>query len=235
MGIVSFGGGVTGIRGSVAGVTFGNSRSGPTIRRRQKPVFPRTDVQGFRNSTLAVVAQYWRDQLAAGDRTNWETLAAATNFTNSLGQTYQISGIALFIRSMTVMQISDQAITNVAPMVATEAAPDLTIDSVAAGVVRVATWPNYVLLPAGRLNYFVSAPTSIAQAHDPTSFTFQLSHTLSSFAVLPRPLVLTPPPASGTHIYLRFKILRLFPFPIPPPNGGRGVVSFELIRDVVVA
>ena len=233
MAIVTFGPIVDGARGSIAGVTFGNSRSGPTARRRQKPVFPRSEVQGRRNAMLGLVAQRWRDDLSAATRADWATLADVTDFTNSLGETYQVQPNALFIRSATNLELANITWDNTAPLDATEDAPDLTLDSGAAGTIRVATWPNLVTSPNGGLLIYLSAVLPDSQTQIPTAYTLIAFIPVGSFAALP--FIIASPPTSlpTSHYFLRFVVVRTGQAGGEPTQARRGQTSFEHFADVI--
>lgn len=232
---IIFGPVITGARGSIGAVTFSNSRSGPTARRRQKPVFPRTVLQGQRNAALGVVAQRWRDTLTPTNRTNWATLALATNFTNSLGQTYQIQPNALYIRSAAALEMGGVTWDNTAPLAATEVAPDLTLDTGAAGTIRVATWPNLVTSPNGGLLVFLSAVVTASQTRIPTSYTLQSFIPVGSFTALPFIILQPPVTVSGAHYFVRFTVVRTGQGGGEPTQARRGQLSFEHFADVTTA
>lgn len=99
MALILPGGGVTDIRGSIAGTTFSRNAGGNYIRARTKPVNPNTSRQQTVRAVMAFLATYWRDTLSAADRTAWASYAASTSWLNALGQTIKLSGQQMFVRS----------------------------------------------------------------------------------------------------------------------------------------
>jgi len=93
MAIVSFGAPITGIRGSIGGITYSGNKSGPYAKLWAKGSNVRTPPQSVDRLLLASLAARWRT-LDAGDRADWDTFAAdpAQELTNSLGEPYYISG-----------------------------------------------------------------------------------------------------------------------------------------------
>jgi len=52
---------------------------------------------------MAFLWTVWKNELAQADRDDWQTLADATTFTNSLGQTYHPAAWPLFLRANSVL------------------------------------------------------------------------------------------------------------------------------------
>ena len=98
MAIVKLGPVVTGIRGSLGGVVFSNSRGGPYCRSSYKPVNPRTALQSDCRNFISWVPGLWRG-LTVEQQEAWATYAAlpAQALTNSLGETYYASGYNWFL------------------------------------------------------------------------------------------------------------------------------------------
>lgn len=97
MAIVKLGPIVTGIRGSLGGVVFSNSRGGPYCRASYRPVNPRSELQSNRRNFLTSIPLLWRS-LSNEQQQAWATYAAlpAQALTNSLSETYYASGYNWF-------------------------------------------------------------------------------------------------------------------------------------------
>lgn len=93
MAILAFGAPVTGIRGSIGGITYSANKSGPYAKLWAKGANVRTPPQSVDRLLLASLAARWRT-LDPGDRADWDTFAADPDqeLTNSLGEGYYISG-----------------------------------------------------------------------------------------------------------------------------------------------
>jgi hypothetical protein len=102
MALVKFGGGITGMSGSIAGSTFARNRFGNYIRPRTKPVNPKSTTQHTIRGCMAYLADLWHSTLVAGERTAWSTYAAAVTVKNRLGETVYLTGFNMFIRSNSV-------------------------------------------------------------------------------------------------------------------------------------
>lgn len=115
MALIQLGGGVTDIRGSIAGNTFSKSKAGNIIRARRKPVNPRSNLQSTRRANTAYLATYWSKTLTAQQRADWRAYAAGTVWTNKLGQTIEIGGNAAFMRLNTLFLIAGFGVWAPAP------------------------------------------------------------------------------------------------------------------------
>lgn len=115
MALVKLGGGVTDIRGSMAGNTFSRCAGGNYVRARTKPVNPKASMQNARRSAIAYIAKWWSDQLSEQQRTDWRAYAAATSWTNRLGEAIEINGLAAFIRLNTYQRLIPSALIEEAP------------------------------------------------------------------------------------------------------------------------
>ncbi len=113
--VVMLGGGVTDIRGSIAGTTFSRSKSGNIARSRKKPVNPRSPLQITRRANAAWLATYWSKKLTEQQRTDWRAYATGTSWTNKLGQSITIGGNAAFMRLNTFALLTDIPIIAAAP------------------------------------------------------------------------------------------------------------------------
>lgn len=98
MALIKFGGGVTDARGAMGGTVFSRGRGGNYMRQNRKPINPRTPTQTTRRANMAYLAKYWSDALTEQQRTDWRAYAAATGWTNKLGEAITINGNAAFAR-----------------------------------------------------------------------------------------------------------------------------------------
>ncbi len=98
MALVQFGGGVTDMRGAIAGTVFSRGAGGNIARSRTRPVNKRSTLQTARRANAAYLAKYWSNTLTAQQRADWRAYAAGTTWTNKLGQTIEINGLAAFLR-----------------------------------------------------------------------------------------------------------------------------------------
>lgn len=99
MALVKFGGGITEMRGSIAGNTYARNRFGGYARARTKPVNPRSPRQTAARISIMYLAEQWRESpMTDAKRTAWEVYAASVNWQNMLGETVHLTGYNHFIR-----------------------------------------------------------------------------------------------------------------------------------------
>lgn len=115
MALVKLGGGVTDIRGSIGGNTFSRCAGGNYMRARTKPVNPRAPTQNARRSTVAYLTKRWSNALTEQQRTDWRAYAASTTWTNKLGESIAINGLAAYLRLNAVLLLSLAAPVDDAP------------------------------------------------------------------------------------------------------------------------
>lgn len=99
MALIKFGGGITEMRGSIAGNVYSRNRYGAYARARTVPINPNTALQQAVRATLAVLTVRWSQTLTAVQRTAWNLYAANVTMTNKLGEAINLSGFNHYIRS----------------------------------------------------------------------------------------------------------------------------------------
>ena len=112
---ILLGGGVTDIRGSIGGTTFARGAGGNIARARVKPVNPRSALQVERRAQVAFLTKEWSSTLTDQQRADWRAYAAGTTWTNKLGQTIEINGLAAFLRLNTLLLIIGEPVRAAAP------------------------------------------------------------------------------------------------------------------------
>lgn len=142
MAIIQFGDIITGMRGSVGGATYGNSRSGFTKRNKPIPTQPVSSERGLARGLLAFWQGQWRT-LTDTERAAWN--AATANFprVNSLGITYYLTGINLFSAfNINLALANETAITAPpAPFSFPSFVPDVGSNSVAGSSMLLSVTP----------------------------------------------------------------------------------------------
>lgn len=121
---VTFGAGVSGIRGSVGGATFSGNKSGPYVRLRSKGSNPRSMSQQPVRSSLSRLGADWRG-MTQSLRDDWDSYAAlpAQELTDSLGESYYASGWNWFCNINQNRSTTGQLSTTAVPTAAVPAAP----------------------------------------------------------------------------------------------------------------
>lgn len=115
MALVKFGGGIAALSGSIGGTTFARSKAGAYARQWTKPVNPRSALQMARRSNVAWLSTYWSKTLTEQQRTDWRAYATGTTWTNKLGETITINGLAAFLQLNVLQRLIPSVIIPDAP------------------------------------------------------------------------------------------------------------------------
>lgn len=100
------------ISGSINGTTFSRNAGGAYARNRSLPTNPGTDRQDNVRTSLASLAQAWRDTLDDGQRALWRNYGQNLSVTNRLGDTIKLSGIAAYQR-VNLFRMSTLGLTSI--------------------------------------------------------------------------------------------------------------------------
>ncbi len=159
MAIAKFGSIVTGMRGSIAGVTYGMWRGIPVVSRKRRPVRRHGYEQGVIRSTLSFCARYWQT-LTNLQRSSWEDYANQHPRTNSLGDTFTLTALQQFISLNTVaLRLGGfGALQDDAPIIIPPASVASLVlsDGLADGVITATVTMNGVGLATDFLEIWVS-------------------------------------------------------------------------------
>lgn len=168
MALIKFGGGITEMRGSIAGNVFARNRYGAYVRSRTKPINPNSVMQGLVRSAMSAVTEYWNTTLTAAQRTAWATYASAVAMKNKLGETVYLSGFNHFVRGNATRSRLNLDIVSDGPTELTLPAKDTTIAVTASVATQKVTvdfdnaqsWAN---VADGHLCLFVGVPQMVTR------------------------------------------------------------------------
>jgi len=104
MALIKFGGGITEMRGSIAGNVYSRNRYGAYARSRTKPINPNSGLQQAVRSSLAFLTDRWSQTLNAAQRTAWNLYGSNVVMTNKLGESINLSGFNHYIRSNSILK-----------------------------------------------------------------------------------------------------------------------------------
>jgi len=121
MAIVKFGGGVAGIRGTLAGNVYTANGNGAYVRPWSRVHNPKTLYQTINRLSVSLLPSAWRD-LSSGDRADWNAYGVAHPLTNKLGETYKRTGWQWFVHCGQNMSVVGGAAPATAPTVPAPAA-----------------------------------------------------------------------------------------------------------------
>lgn len=124
---IVFGPLVTGIRGTIAGITFSATHSGAYAKGYVCPVRKNTPASTQRRQTFSQPGAVWNG-LTSGERDDWNSWAAdaAQEKTDSLGQAYYITGWNWFVALYQQAISTGQTIQTTAPTLSRPIAPTLS-------------------------------------------------------------------------------------------------------------
>ncbi len=103
MALVKFGGGVIQMSGSIAGNTFARNRYGNYVRARTKPVNPTSPLQQQVRAAAGDAVGRWSSILTAAQRTAWNLYADSVIMKNRLGESVNLSGFNMYVRSNSLL------------------------------------------------------------------------------------------------------------------------------------
>lgn len=111
---VKFGELASDVRGSIDGVTYSRNRNGAYVRSRVSPVNPNTPDQSQARFDFGSIATNYRG-LSDGERSGWQTLGQSMIRTDSLGQSYNLTGLQAYMSVNRIRQLFGQTETPTAP------------------------------------------------------------------------------------------------------------------------
>jgi len=102
MALVKFGGGVTEMRGKLAGNVFSRNAAGAIVRKLTKPINPRTARQMAQRNIMATLVIAWNG-LTQAQRDQWNVYGAATPTLNGIGETIFVAGFNWYVGNNSVI------------------------------------------------------------------------------------------------------------------------------------
>jgi len=158
---------VSDIRGSVGGVTFSRGAGGQIARTRVKPVNPATAAQGQRRSLVAQFGDAWSSVLTQVYRDGWNDWAGGSTWTNKVGTSAIITGLAAFLRLNSLLMQAGKARRDPPPLQIGQAgSPSFTFTATHSDQkINIATPgdPFDKNIPANLLIFYMHAPTRVGR------------------------------------------------------------------------
>jgi len=192
--------------GSVAGVTSSRNRFGQYRRSRAIPVNPNTGPQGTVRARLGNNAAGWRT-ITAAQRAGWIDLANAFTRTNSLGETYSMTGFQCYCLINNNNQAAGNAVVADCPALVTPGTLLTAVVTLTAAAFSVA-YTTTPLAAGVRLFSYVSLQRSAGR-----NFEGDFRLLAVSAAAAASPAVLTTAyttrfgvPIVGNRIFMAFRL-----------------------------
>lgn len=123
---------LTDARGSIGGATASKNHYGKFFRAKIKPVNPQSLLQIEARAILKTLAKNWKT-LTAFQRAQWRQLASQLTFSDSLGDSYTLTGEALYIQNNCNLAKVGSPFIEDAPAIALNVVPyvkDFEVDSI---------------------------------------------------------------------------------------------------------
>ncbi len=141
--------------GSQASTTSSRNRYGQYTRNRSIPVNPNSTAQATVRSRLSANAAAWR-ALTDAQRAGWGDLGASMTRTDSLGQTYSLTGFGAYCSVNNNQVAAGNAVLDDAPALVT---PDALLTATLTGTTATLSLAYTVTpLPAGARVFVFAAP-----------------------------------------------------------------------------
>lgn len=192
--------------GSIAGVTSSKNRYGQYKRTRAIPVNPNTDAQGVVRARFANNSATWRT-LTDAQRAGWESLGAAIQRTDPLGQTYTLNGQGAFMMVNNNLLDATEAVVAAAPSVVTPGSLLTTTITSAAGTLSVA-YTATPLATGVKLFVYASPMRSVGRSYNSD---YRLIHVSAAAAASPANILAAytarfGAPVVGQKIFFSFQL-----------------------------
>jgi hypothetical protein len=127
--------------GSYQGITSSRNRYGQYVRTRATPVNPNSTFQGTVRARMAGNAAAWRD-LTGIQREGWASLGLSMTRTDSLGQTYDLTGFQAFCAVNNNNLAAGNSVVNDAPALVTPSAIVTSTITLTAAAFSIAYTPT---------------------------------------------------------------------------------------------
>jgi len=150
--------------GSYQGVTSSRNRFGQYLRTRATPVNPNSTFQGTVRARMSANAAAWR-ALTQTQREGWDSLGLSMVRTDSLGQTYNLTGFQAYCSVNNLKLAAGDAVVSAAPAYTTPSAIVTATVTLTAAAFSIAYTPTP--LSAGeRLMSFASPQRSAGRSFE---------------------------------------------------------------------
>lgn len=106
-----------GMSGSIGGLTASHNRSGQYFRTKGLVTNPNTIRQQAVRSIFGTLVQYWTNTLTAAQRALWDDYAANTPLIDKIGNSINVTGQNMFVRSNSVRLQIGGSIIAAAPLI----------------------------------------------------------------------------------------------------------------------
>lgn len=218
MAITKLGALVAGLSGKIGGAVYNANN---TVRTWTKPTTSVTERAATAKARVSSLSNIWQNTLTDAQRVIWNNKAKELTFTNRLGESISISGIALYIKINALLLTAGQSIVAAPPADPVIASTLFTLTgNTTDGVDISAISPA---LPANATHLIVQRAVGVAQSvysfRGPYTETSVV--TVAALGTLPCEITAAADLTVGTRCFYRFRLV-----------GTTGVVSAEWTQSV---
>ena len=150
--------------GSYQGITSSRNRNGQYVRTRATPVNPNSSAQGTVRARMSANAIAWR-ALTGTQRAGWDSLGNSMTRTDSLGQSYNLTGFQAYCSINNLKAAAGDALVSHAPSIVTPTTILTATITLAAAALSVASTPTPMPAALG-LFLFASPQRSAGRAFE---------------------------------------------------------------------
>lgn len=115
MALIKLGSTIAMIAGSIGGATYARNRYGAYIRNRTKPIDPGSNNQTAYRTRVSDAVAAWK-ALTSDQRDAFNAAARTTDLVNRIGESFNPSGINLFVRTYNLLNIAGITQVTVPPV-----------------------------------------------------------------------------------------------------------------------
>lgn len=197
-------------RNKLGGDVFARNRAGLYVRVKVKPKNPKSTIQQANRAVFSTFTKGWRS-LTAAQIAGWNNLAANSTLTDTLGNSFQPSGLQLYIGLN--RNLAGVGFASIADAPAQKPAFPTIFASASHVYVRSGAWAYAV--------FILNTPATLFESGIQGYLTHRLSNGVSFVgASLYRSI--GPAAAWGTY-YATFGIDSRWPSPVPAPGQQVGI------------
>lgn len=229
MALVILGGGISSASGSIGGTTFSRNRFGAYIRNRTIPVNPGSPQQATVRNNFTTLVNAWTSVLTDAERAAWGVYAANVPVLNRLGQSVNLTGQNMYIRSNSPRLQAGLAIVDIAPNIfdlGDMTAPTISMTEPDIGSIAFDDTDDWVDEDGSSMLLYMSRPQnpSINFFRGPYRFFHQIDGDGTTPPTTPESATAPFPTIAGNQLFSQVRVTRV---------DGRLTSTFRLATTVV--
>lgn len=122
--------------GSIGATVYSHNRYGAYVRARSIPVNPNTDAQVAARNRVRDLTIHWQNTLTQVQRDAWDLYAQNVPWLNKLGDSILLTGLAMYVRSNTIVLQAGLTRVDAAPTIFNLASAEQSLGASAAAATQ---------------------------------------------------------------------------------------------------